>query len=189
MTYNRCVNAEDELQLVRDAQTNVESFEKLYDLYFPKVYGFVMGKIQNRDFTEDLVSEIFIKILEALPRYEFRGLPFGAWVFRIVRNHLKDYYKRASRGTFGQLEDADWIKDEDSLKDPVKTAKTSQLRSQLIRSFHVLTELEEEVVRLKYFSELSNQEVADTLGLSANYVGVTLYRALKKLKIEHDAQD
>lgn len=179
---------EEEQELVRKAQYNVESFEELYELYFPKVYGFVMSKIGNRDLAEDLVSEIFIKILEALPKYQFRGLPFGAWVFMIVRNHLKDYYKSYKRKSFDHLEDPTWLKDEDELKDPKHDAERDMLRSQLVQCFHVLSKLEEEIIRLKYFSDLSNKDVADTLSLSANYVGVTLYRALKKLKTEYDAQ-
>ena len=182
------MNIEEELKLVRKAQRNVESFEELYDLYFPKVYGFIMTKIRNQELAEDLTSEVFIKILEALPKFQARGLPFGAWVFRIVRNHLKDYYKKAARINFSKLDDTTWIKDEDSLKDPAKTARTKSERAYLVRAFHVLTDLEEEMVRLKYFSELSNQEISATLSLSANYVGVTLYRALQKLKTEYDPQ-
>jgi len=180
------VNLEEEQQLVLDAQENVERFDELYELYFPKVYGFVMGKVSSRDIAEDLVSEIFIKILEGLPRYQFRGLPFGAWVFRIVRNHLKDYYAKAGRSQVGNLEDADWLKDEDTTRDPVKETRRKNLRENLIKSFHVLKKQEEEVIRLKYFADLSNQEIAETLGLSANHTGVIIYRALKKLKTSYD---
>jgi RNA polymerase sigma-70 factor, ECF subfamily len=177
---------QEEQQLVISAQTNVESFEKLYDLYFPKVFGFVMGKIQSRSITEDLVSEMFIKILEALPRYQFRGLPFGAWVFRIVRNHLKDYYGKAKRKNFDHLENADWLEDGDKSRNPDEIARQNSLRTTLVNSFHVLNDQEEEVVRLKYFSELQNKEISDILGISPNNVGVILFRALKKLKSEHD---
>jgi len=180
------VNLEEEQQLVLDAQENVERFEQLYELYFPKVYGFVRGKVNSRNIAEDLVSEIFIKILEALPRYQFRGLPFGAWVFRIVRNHLKDYYAKSSRTNVGNLEDADWLKDEDSTRNPAKETRRKNLRENLIKSFHVLKKQEKEVIRLKYFAELSNQEIADTLGLSPNHIGVILFRALKKLKTSYD---
>ncbi len=181
------MNLQEEQQLVKEAQENVEKFEELYELYFPKVYGFVASKINRRETTEDLVSEIFVKILDGLPRYQFRGLPFGAWVFRIARNHLKDFYAKSSRSDIGSLENADWLKDEDSTRDPAKQARRKNLKENLIACFHVLTPAEEEVIRLKYFAELSNKEIADSLSISANHVGVHLFRALKKLKNDYNA--
>ncbi len=181
------MNFHDEQQLVAEAQENVEKFEELYEIYFPKVYGFVAGKVNGRATAEDLTSEIFIKILQALPRYKYKGVPFGAWVFRIVRNHLKDYYAKNSKRATGNLEDTNWIKDEDLDRDPAKKTKRKNLKQNLIKSFSALKGQEEEVVRLKYFAELSNQEVADALGLSPNHVGVILFRALKKLKTAYHA--
>lgn len=176
---------EEEQQLVRAAQENLESFEALYALYLPKVYGFVMGKIRSQTTTEDLVSEIFLKILDGLPKYKFRGLPFGAWVFQIVRNHLNDYYGKAQRTQHDSIEDAGWLKDEDETRNPAAIARQKNLRDTLTKSFNVLNEQEAEVVRLKYFADLSNQEIATTLGIKPNHVGVVLYRALQKLKSEH----
>lgn len=176
------MNPQEEQQLVAEAKENVEKFEELYEIYFPKVYGFVAGKINDRDMAEDLVSEIFIKILEGLPRYRYKGAPFGAWVFMIVKNHLKDYYTKAKKRSAGNMEDVEWIKDEDLDRNPAKKAERENLKQNLIKCFSVLSKTEEEVVRLKYFAELSNQEIADTLQLSANHVGVILFRSLKKLK-------
>ncbi|MBT7483560.1 sigma-70 family RNA polymerase sigma factor, partial [Candidatus Peregrinibacteria bacterium] len=67
-----------------------------------------------------------------------------------------------------------------------KETRRKNLRENLIKSFHVLKKQEKEVIRLKYFAELSNQEIADTLGLSPNHIGVILFRALKKLKTSYD---
>lgn len=179
------LNLEEENQLVHDAQKHLESFEALYELYLPKVYGFVMGRVRSQTIAEDLVSEIFLKILEGLPKYAFRGVPFGAWVFQIVRNHLQDYYGKAKRTAHDSLEDTSWLKDEDETNDPAALARQKNLRQTLLDSFHVLTEQEADVVRLKYFAELSNQEIAETLDLTANHVGVLLYRALHKLKTDY----
>lgn len=183
--YTFRVTIQEEQQLVQEAQEHLESFEKLYDLYLPKVYGFVMGKVRSQAIAEDLVSEAFLKILEGLPKYKFRGLPFGAWVFQIVRNHLNDYYAKAKRTQFDSLEDTSWLKDEDEEKDPATIARRNSTRQSLIDLFHVLTPQEAEVVRLKYFADLSNQEIADSLSLKANHVGVLLYRSLQKLKAEY----
>ena len=185
MGYTAPVTIDEENKLVRSAQENLESFEALYHLYLPKVYGFVVPKVHSRSLAEDLVGEIFLKILDALPRYRFQGFPFGAWVFRIARNHLRDHYAKAKRQQHDTLDDTGWIKDEDEANDPAELARRASLREGLLKSFEVLTDQEAEVVRLKYFADLSNQEIAETLDLNPNHVGVILYRALKKLRNEH----
>jgi RNA polymerase sigma-70 factor (ECF subfamily) len=184
--YTAGVTPSEENKLVRAAQHNVEAFEALYDLYFPKVYGFVMGRIRRQDVAEDLVSEIFMKILEGLPKYTFKGYPFGAWVFQVARNHLYDYYAKSKRQQVGQLEDPDWLEADDRTTDPVAQVAQKELRTSLENLMSVLTDQERDVVQLRYFAQLSNQEIAETLGLSPNNVGVILYHSLKKLKAEHD---
>lgn len=176
---------DEENQLVREAQTNLEQFEVLYALYLPKVYGFVMNKVRSASLAEDLTSEIFVKVLEGLPRYRFQGRPFGAWVFQIVRNHLLDHYAKQGRSRHDTLEDPTWLKDENELNDPAALARQKNTRDTLEKQIDTLPLQEAEVVRLKYFAELSNQEIAATLNLQPNHVGVLLFRALKKLKQSH----
>ncbi|MFA5842631.1 MAG: sigma-70 family RNA polymerase sigma factor [Candidatus Gracilibacteria bacterium] len=179
------VTLDEENKLVREAQKNRASFDQLYALYLPKVYGFVMGKIKNREAAEDLTGEIFLKILEGLPNYQFRGLPFGAWVFQIARNHLSNYYSISHRKACESLENPERFKDESEESNPATLARRKSTKQSLLNHFHVLTSQESEVVRLKYFAELSNQEIAATLGIHPNHVGVLLFRALKKLKTDY----
>lgn len=176
---------DEENKLVREAQENRESFDKLYALYLPKVYGFVMGKIKSRETAEDLTGEIFLKILEGLPNYQFRGLPFGAWVFQIARNHLSNYYATSHRKACDTLENPGLLKDESEESDPATLARRKSTKQSLLNHFHVLTSQESEAVRLKYFAELSNKEISATLGIHPNHVGVLLFRALKKLKSDY----
>ena len=70
----KAMDLSEEQQLVEDAKTDSASFGKLYDYYFPKIYGYVAAKVNDRDDVEDLVSTTFMKALENLPKYEWRGI-------------------------------------------------------------------------------------------------------------------
>src|SRR6266481_1300645 len=75
--------AADERMLVEAAQSDPAKFDALYDLNFERVYAFLASRVRDRATAEDLTSEVFHKALANLPRYEWRGVPFAAWLLRI----------------------------------------------------------------------------------------------------------
>lgn len=173
-----------EKQLVLAAKTDSDSFAKLYDYYFPKVYAFVASKIYDQDVAEDLVSDIFMKMLKALPNFEWRGLPFAAWVFRIARNRINDYIRDLHKT---QHVDIDNIKESLHQKEsesPVTKAKQSELHKKVTELMKNLPEREADVIKLKFFVELSNKEIAEALAITESNVGVIIFRTLKLLKPE-----
>src|SRR5215470_11609321 len=87
----------DERSLVEAAQSDPAKFDALYELHFERVYGFVAGRTRDRATAEDVTSEVFHKALAHLPRYEWRGVSFAAWLLRIAANAIVDQAKRTSR--------------------------------------------------------------------------------------------
>jgi RNA polymerase sigma-70 factor, ECF subfamily len=76
----------DERLLVEAAQKDPARFGDLYELHFELVYAFVSRRVASRDVAEDVTSEVFHKALANLPRFEWRGVPFGAWLLKIAAN-------------------------------------------------------------------------------------------------------
>ena len=74
------------------------AFASLYDEYSPRLYRFLLLRVQEPADAEDLLQRVFLKVIEALPAFEDRGLPFGAWLFRIARNAAIDF-ERSHRST------------------------------------------------------------------------------------------
>ncbi len=171
-----------EKKLVLMAKQNPESFGELYNYYFPKVYAFVASKIEEKDLAEDIVSDVFIKILENLGRYEWRGLPFGAWVFRIARNAINDYFREHYKKHTVDIDQIKSIKDETIHSSPHEKTIKNELKEIVAKVLKILNQNELEVIKLKFFSELSNKEIAKTLNLTETNVGVILFRTLKKIK-------
>lgn len=166
-----------------DAKTDQARFAELYDYYFPKVYAFVASKVDKSQ-AEDLVSEVFMKIVRYLPKYEWRDLPFGAWVFRIARNIINDHYRNKSHQSHADIEDVKGFVADEKSESPEKSAHRGELKIAVSDVLEKLSDREAEVIRLKFFSELSNKEISKALKITESNVGVIVYRTLKLLKPE-----
>src|SRR5260370_6917118 len=93
----RAARGAGERVLVEAAQRDPAEFEALYELHFEPVYPFVASRVRDRPTPEDVTSEVFHKGLAGLPSYEWRGVPFVAWLLRIAANAIVDHAKRAAR--------------------------------------------------------------------------------------------
>ncbi|MCC6643910.1 sigma-70 family RNA polymerase sigma factor [Candidatus Peregrinibacteria bacterium] len=173
---------EFDTQLVELAKTDSDAFAQLYDYFFPKVFAFVISKVGSNDAAEDIVSEVFIKVVQHLPKYQDRGAPFAAWLFTIARNMVFDYYSKQSKDKSTVLEEGLEIKDESKNSSPHEQAKHSELHEKVKQVMQQLPERDLNVMQMKFYSGLTNREIAATLNLTESNVGIIIYRVLKKLK-------
>src|SRR5439155_21084239 len=88
---------EAERLLIEAAQRDPSRFAALYEDNFERVYAFVARRVRDRDEAEDLTSEVFHQALANLARFEWRGVPFAAWLYRIAANAIVDRAQRAAR--------------------------------------------------------------------------------------------
>ena len=174
----------EQQKLVEEAKTNSESFGKLYDYYFPKIYAFVASKIGDRHDAEDLVSEIFMKALENIGGFEWRGVPFSAWLFKIARNTLNNYYGVHNKTRVTDIEEVYGLAEDENKSSPAKKAAQEELAHKVKEVFAELPERELTVLQLKFFSQLNNREIVQVTGLSESNVAIILYRTLRKIKPE-----
>ncbi len=169
---------ENEQELAERAKTDDEAFVVLYEFYLPKIYGFVLRRCGHVQTAEDIVSTVFLKCVNALPKYRADQGAFGAWLYRIATNALIDHYRSAGRSTVEQLETAEELAD--AAASPSDLTETALESRRLRKILALLPPRDQEILNLKYFAGLSNQEIAETLGQTANNVGVLIHRALKK---------
>lgn len=171
---------ENEAFIVEQAKTNDAYFTELYNAYFPNIYAFIMKRTGHRETAEDLVSSIFTKVFHNLHRYEQQHCPFGAWIYRVATNELIDHYRREGRKKEVDVGEEFIL----SISDNAVTVPDSidaHWEAEKVRK--VLTKLKprhQEIVQLKFFSELKNNEIAAVLDISENHVAVLLYRALNR---------
>lgn len=171
----------EEKQLVEDAKSDSESFARLYDRYFPKIYGYVAAKVGNRSDAEDIVSDVFMKALENLHTFEWRGIPFAAWLFTIARNTLNNFYSKHQKSRTSELLE-NVHRTEDKESSPTKKAAEGELAARVREVLDQLPKRDLQVVELKFFGQMTNREIVSATGLSESHVAVILYRTLRKIK-------
>jgi RNA polymerase sigma-70 factor (ECF subfamily) len=158
---------------VEAAQKDPARFAALYEIHFERVYAFVARRVGDRDAAEDLTSDVFHKALANLKRFEWRGVPFGAWLLRIAVNAIVDRGKRHGR--------------EIAVEDPPELSTRPGLgqvedRTRMFRLVDELPEDQRHVVVMRFAEQRSIREIAQHLGRSEGAVKQLQFRALENLR-------
>ena len=157
-----------------------EAFAELYEKYFPQVYGMIFARLKDVTAADDVVSEIFMKVALNLDSHD-KKYAFSTWLFTIARNTLADYYRRQIR-RFEESWDEFLEREAPISEQPEEKLLASERTEKLLRAMSKLDERQRRIIELKYWSELSNVEISEILGLSASNVGFIHYQAMKRLR-------
>lgn len=178
-----------EKKLVKKAKHNKDAFLELYNNYYPKLYSYLLVRTKDKELTEDILQETFVKSLQALKNYEYKGKTFGAWLFRIATNEMISQWRKnrktISYGDEKILESKaspDFSSPEEELKEREDLLLQDEQQQKLLRALEKLSEKERELVVLKYISRLSYKDIAVIQKTSPGNLAVRLHRILKKLK-------
>jgi RNA polymerase sigma-70 factor, ECF subfamily len=169
----------DERLLVHAAQSDPTKFDALYELHFERVYYFLARRVHDRATAEDLTSEVFHKALANLASYQWRGVPFAAWLFRIASNALADQYKRASREQSSS--DNEQSPDEHPDLSP-PNLDAIDYHARLFRLVDHLPAVQCQVIRERFVEQRSIREIAGRLNKTEGAIKQLQFRALQTLR-------
>ena len=177
--YEREFSEREQLELIRRAkECDPSAFATIYDHYYLDIYNYIYHRVANVQLAEDLVSEVFLKVLESIDSFTFRGIPLSAWLFRLARNLLIDYFRTSPRpGVEVPLEEEVVLTE----GGPDAALERKVTRKQLLGALSNLTEDQKEVVVLKFMEGFSNTDVAKIVGRSEGAVKSLQHRALSTL--------
>src|SRR5579872_1710007 len=166
------VDSADDRLLIEAAQRDRSRFADLYELYFDRIYAYVSRRVVDRADTEDLTSEVFHQALANLDRFEWRGAPFAAWLFRIASNAIADRSERLAR--------------ERKIEPPPESEEADQEEAQdQARAFRMVRELPDDqrrVVEMRFVEQKSIKEIAGELGRTEGAVKQLQFRGLENLR-------
>ena len=167
--------------MVRRARADPRAFGEIYDAFFARIYGYVATRVRTRADAEDVVSDTFMRALDKLPQFEYRGpASFAAWIFRIARNRIIDEQtSQARHANIDLLEVRDRARAEDAPDVGLEREEEAHLLRVLIDS---LPPRRQEVIALRFFGGLRNREIAEVMGLDQRTVASHLCRALEQLR-------
>jgi RNA polymerase sigma-70 factor (ECF subfamily) len=155
-----------------------EAFGQLFDHFHGPVYRYIVSRVQRPADAEDLTQLVFVKALEALPRYEARGIPFGGWLFRLARNTVIDFvrtrHEHADLDGIGERPGAEAGPDRVVLEREDMAAVTAALAT--------LTDEQREAIALRFFAGLSAREAAEAMGIQEGTVRGLQFRAISALR-------
>jgi RNA polymerase sigma-70 factor (ECF subfamily) len=179
------VDAPDsEATLVGRTRTNPDAFAALYDLHVGDVYTFLYRRCGSHQDAEDLTARTFHKALEALDGYEWRGVPFRAWLFRIARNALVDHYRRGRPPvSLDGLGDAGFepLAPEDGRDFDEALARREQAAG-VWEAVGALPPMQQRAITLYFAHGLSHAETGRAIGRSEPATKQLVYRAVKALR-------
>jgi RNA polymerase sigma-70 factor (ECF subfamily) len=166
-------------RLVQEARAgDAWAFGLLFDHYHLPVYRYIASRVHRPSDAEDLTQLVFVKALEALPRYEARGIPFGGWLFRLARNAVIDHMR--TRHDHLDLEAATQQPGREAGPDEVTVAR--QELDEVAAAMAALTDEQRDAIALRFFAGLSAREAAHVMGKQEGTIRGLQFRAIAALR-------
>jgi RNA polymerase sigma-70 factor (ECF subfamily) len=162
----------------RAGKGDAEAIGRLYWRYSPAIFRYAYYRLGDREAAQDLTAEVFVRVIEALPRYRQRGAPFSAWLYRIAGARIADYYRTRRRQPTEELSAEFGSK----IGQPEVETESRMAAEELQRVLQDLSPVHQQVIVLRFVERLSHAEVASILGRSEGAVRVLQYRALDALR-------
>jgi RNA polymerase sigma-70 factor, ECF subfamily len=187
------VAPEIERKLIEAAQADPREFVALYDLHFDPVYRFLVSRCGDSQLAEDLTADTFMKALEKINKFKWTGRPYRSWLYRVALNEMNQYYRKHKKER--ELAIRQWKENGDEFDAADMDLKKNEDAEEALgsvrhlnESFGLLKPAEQDILSLRFFEDLSYEEISTSLNISVSNVGVRLNRSLKRLQQLHNPQ-
>ena len=177
--HKKNTEIEEELLLIYRAQKNPREFSIIYESYYEPIFRYINKKIEDYETTADITSQVFIKCLDNLHKFEYKGVPFSAWIYRIASNEVNQHFRKNKNNIrtvciksehidilLEEMEECDY---EDKLEG-MKTALSALKHNEL------------QLIELRFFEGRAFKEIGYILGMNTNNAKIKTYRVIEKMK-------
>ena len=162
---------QDEIILVKKAQTDPQAFSEIYELYYSKIFNYVLKRVMDLETAQDITSEVFIKAFKSIWQFRFRKVPFVAWLYRIASNEInnylkKNYYKTISLDQLLMNKGYEPILEGDPQKEMLLAEKTQSQNKEFFEMQTIMRKLPlhfQTIISLKFFEKKSLKEMSTRL--------------------------
>ena len=167
-----------EQQVIEAAKQNPENFGPLYDKYYKQIFGYVYQRLDCKDTAFDLTSQVFLKALSNINKYEYKGVPFASWLYRIAHSEVMQLFRTKKNL---RTVNAD-ISDLKNICEEVEEEYLEQYKNILMKVIKDLPEDDLQMVELRFFEKRAFKEIAEILNITETNAKVKLYRILDRVK-------
>ena len=167
-----------EQAVVEAAKKDPKNFAGLYDKYYEQIFRYIYQRVDDKEQAFDATQQVFIKALESLHKYEFRGVPFASWLYRIASSEVNNVY-RAQKHRTVNIDSAGVY----GMMDEMEESKIEKYHDKIVDIIgQELPEDELQLIEMRFFEKRSFKEIGEILEITENNAKVKTYRILEKLK-------
>jgi len=177
----------EEIVLTRAIQGDNEAFGELYECYVSRIYNYIYYRTGNTYDAEDLTERVFLRALRHIGRYNHRGLPFSAWLYRIAHNLVANWHRDNSRRKEIPLEES--LIGTQQRNHPEHELLQSEEEERLLRILRCLPSDRQQLLILKFVDHLSNAEIGQIMGRTEGAVKSLYHRTLLTMRDEFAVQN
>jgi RNA polymerase sigma-70 factor, ECF subfamily len=167
-----------ELQHIEAAKLNPARFDVLYDKYYKPIFVFIHRRTGDVDLTADLASQVFMKALINIKKYEYKGVPFSAWLFRIAFNEINMYFRKHNADRVVSLDKSGIV----NIITEVLEEDNTEAQQRMMTALKQMDEADIQLIELRFFEKRSFAELGNIIGITENNAKVKVYRILDKIK-------
>ena len=165
-------------------QGSAEAFGALYELYIDQIYNYIYFRTSNGKDAEDICSRVFLRALNHIERYEDRGYPFSAWLYRIAHNLVVNWYRDSDRvEEISLLDQYPPPTVEGSVEERIEKLDEKE---QLLNVINSLPEDRKELLILKHVEGLTNFEIGQIMDRTEGAIKALYHRTLESLRDDYD---
>jgi RNA polymerase sigma-70 factor (ECF subfamily) len=178
------IEIQEEWVLIQKAQADRQFFKPLYERYHEGIFRFVYKRTADEAKSADITSTVFLKAMQKLDKYTFKGVPFSAWLYRIASNEVVQHFRNVKKNRVVSINDSQL----ESMADELEyNDEKYKLKDKMVDCLQHLKEEELQLIELRYFEQLPFREIAEITGLTESNAKVKTYRIKTKLsKIIND---
>jgi len=176
----REAETQDESLLVEQAKSDLTAFGLLYEKYIQKIYNYIYYRTGNHHDAEDLTAKTFQRAMKHISRYEQRGVPFSAWLYRIAHNVVANWHRDQSRRKVIALDEL--VLYYQQRHSPEGLVEANEEKSELLKIIRRLPADRQQLLILKFVEEMSNEAIGQIMGRSEGAIKSLYHRTLIALR-------
>ncbi|MCW3072212.1 MAG: rpoE [Bacteroidetes bacterium] len=167
-----------EQAVVEAAKKNPERFAALYDKYYEQIFRFIYQRVDDKEQAFDATQQTFMKAISNLPKYEFRGVPFASWLYRIASSEVNNLFRAQKAQRTVNIESVSVY----HIIEEIQESKIDEYHDKIVDIISELPEDELQLIEMRFFEKRAFKEIAEILDITENNAKVKTYRILDKLK-------
>lgn len=167
-----------ELEWIQLAKSDPKQFGPIYEKYNEQIFRYIYQRMSDKDMAFDVTAQVFLKALKNLKKYEYRGVPFGSWLYRIAKSELNQAFRNNAATRTISIESTHIA----TFMEVFKEEENEINKRKLTKALAELKEEDVQLIEMRYFEERAYREIGEILFITENNAKVRTFRALERLK-------